>query len=83
MQACWIWAWFAELVTVALFLLYRIGTNKAKELQQALHEEKYLVGRQLNNLIRAQSVPAPAIEAPQQMPSRSDDEQADLHGQRN
>ena len=82
MQACWIWAWFVELVTVALFLLYRIGTTKAKELQRTLHEEKYLVGRQLNNLIRAQSAPAPAMEAPQQILNRGDNDQADLDGQR-
>ena len=59
MQVCWTWCWFAELAAVALFLLYRIGAVKVKELRLDLHEEKYLVGRQLNNLIRSHAISAP------------------------
>ena len=64
MQVCWIWCWFAELAAVALFLLYRIGAIKVKELRRDLHEEKYLVGRQLNNLTRAHPIRA-AVSPPQ------------------
>ena len=58
MQVCWTWCWFAELAAVALFLLYRIGAVKVRELRRDLHEEKYLVGRQLNNLIRSHAISA-------------------------
>ena len=58
-QVCWTWCWFFELAALALFMLYRMGAIKVKELRRDLHEERYLVGRQLNNLIRAHSIVAP------------------------
>lgn len=58
-QVCWTWCWFFELAALALFLLFRIGAVKVKELRRDLHEERYLVGRQLNNLIRAHSTSLP------------------------
>ena len=75
MQVCWTWCWFAELAAVALFLLYRIGAVKVRELRRDLHEEKYLVGRQLNNLIRSHAISAPVGGEPRPTPDVS----ADMH----
>ncbi|CAL5223373.1 g5878 [Coccomyxa viridis] len=75
LQVCWTWCWFAELAAVALFLLYRIGAVKVRELRRDLHEEKYLVGRQLNNLIRSHAISAPVGGEPRPTPDVS----ADMH----
>ena len=65
-QVSWIWGWFAELAALGLFLLYRIGLSKARELRCALHEEKYLVGRQLLNLTRIPSAGVPMFHQAQE-----------------
>lgn len=65
-QACWIWGWSIELATLAAFILIRMGARKAKELRQVIHEERYLVGRQINNLIPWTQPPAAAVVERQQ-----------------
>lgn len=67
-QVSWIWGWFVELAALGLFLLYRVGLSKARELRCALHEEKYLVGRQLLNLTRIPSSGAPVSHQTQETP---------------
>ena len=67
-QVFWIWGWLVEMAALGLFLLYRIGLSKARELRCALHEEKYLVGRQLLNLTRIPSAGAPVFREPQETP---------------
>ena len=68
-QVSWIWGWFVELAALGLFLLYRIGLSKARELRCALHEEKYLVGRQLLNLTRIPSANATVSHHPEETPA--------------
>ena len=68
-QVSWVWGWFVELAALGLSLLYRIGLSKARELRRALHEEKYLVGRQLLNLTRIPPASAPVSNHPQETPA--------------
>lgn len=79
MQACWIWGWFAELAALAVIILCRMGASKAKELRRVLHEEKYLVGRQLNNLVRAQSSTPASADQPAVAAGPTWDQHAEGH----
>ncbi len=50
-QACWNWAYFVEVVGLLGAILLRLAAAKAQQLRRTIHEERYLVGRQLINLI--------------------------------
>ena len=47
------WAYAVEVAALLLAFAVHIGVRKACHLRRALHEERYLVGRQINNLVEA------------------------------
>lgn len=54
-QACWTWAYFVEVFGILAAVVVNYAAKKAQQLRRAIHEERYLVGRQLNNLVPAAS----------------------------
>ncbi|CAL8470841.1 g10383 [Coccomyxa elongata] len=56
LHVCWTWAYFVEVAGILLAVAVHYAALKAQQLRRAIHEERYLVGRQLNNL-----VPTPAV----------------------
>lgn len=50
-QVCWTWAYFVEVVGLLVAVGVRYAALKVQQLRRAIHEERYLVGRQLNNLV--------------------------------
>jgi hypothetical protein len=53
LQACWTWAYAVEVAGLLLAFALHVGIRKACHLRRALHEERYLVGRQINNMVEA------------------------------
>jgi hypothetical protein len=50
-QVCWTWAYFVEVAGLLAAVLLRMAAAKAQQLRRTIHEERYLVGRQLINLM--------------------------------
>ncbi|KAK9904177.1 hypothetical protein WJX75_006045 [Coccomyxa subellipsoidea] len=51
LHVCWTWAYFVEVVGLLVAVGVRYAALKVQQLRRAIHEERYLVGRQLNNLV--------------------------------
>ena len=45
------WAYAVEVMGLLMVYALHVAIRKACQLRRALHEERYLVGRQINNLV--------------------------------
>lgn len=51
LQVCWVWAYFVEVIGLLLVYALHFAMQKARQLRRALFEEKFLIGRRVNNLV--------------------------------